>query len=97
MNTKARDDLIEMYRVIGETYGAEEARILAATPGWNERLLELEESWTIAWKKGQDCETEFVRLREHWRNGIRLTKEVRKSPTFGLGNGASKGREEHAA
>lgn len=85
MDTQSRDDLLKMYGIIGETYGSEEAGILASIPGWSKKLEEFEDAFTAAFQAGRECRHEFEELREHWRSGIRLTKQVQGAENGGNG------------
>jgi hypothetical protein len=74
VDKNSRNKLLEMYGIIGETYGTKEAQILASLIEWNEKLAELEEAFTAAWKDGRNCGIDLDLLRQHWRNGIRQCK-----------------------
>lgn len=66
-----RRQLLRLYRILGESYTKEHWHRLISVPGWRDRLTDLEEAFTQAWKDGCDCWQEFEQLREHWRSGIK--------------------------
>jgi hypothetical protein len=68
----ALEDLVEFHKDIGLKYTEADWQSFCAIPGWRDRLEELEEAFTRAWREGSDCQPEFHLVREHWLTAISM-------------------------